>query len=155
MYNFNIMSYLLYALPAVLLLILIGWIVYLEARLKKFFRGSKGADLESVLVSIKDNLSKLDRNDAEQSQQLQTIDKKIKRSIQHVKTLRFNPFGDSGSNQSFAVALLNEDGDGVALSSLYSRDKVGIYAKPIEKYQSEYSLSDEEREVVKQIKENG
>lgn len=154
MYNFNVMSSLFLIILAILLLVLAGWIVYLEMRLKKFFEGSKGKDLESILVSVKEELNRMKTKEEEQEKTLRAMENKIKKSVQHVKTLRFNPFDDSGSNQSFAVALLDEEGSGVTLSSLYSRDKVGIYAKPVEKYQSEFSLSEEEKEVIKKIKEN-
>lgn len=139
----------------VFLLALTVWMALIEVRLRKFFKGSNGKDMESVLVSIKDELNRMKNKENEQEERLTRTEAKLKKSVQHVNTLRFNPFEDAGSNQSFAVALLDEEGSGVALSSLYSRDKVGIYAKPVEKYQSEYSLSEEEKEVIKRAKENG
>lgn len=141
-------------ISVILLLFLAGWLAYLEMRLKKLFKGSAGKDLESVLISVKEELAKMKAKENEQEQTIRIMENKLSKSIQHVKILRFNPFDDSGSNQSFAVALLDEEGNGVTLSSLYSRDKVGIYAKPIEKYQSEFSLSEEEKEVIKKIKAN-
>ena len=66
--------------------------------------------------------------------------------------MRFNPFPDQGSNQSFAIGMLNEEGDGVVFSSLYSRDRMSVFAKPIKNNKSEYELSDEERKVLDRAK---
>jgi len=148
------MSSLPLIISVILLLFLVGWTTYLEMRLKKFFKGSNGKDLESILVSIKDELSRMKAKEEEQEKALRVMENKLKKSVQHVKTMRFNPFDDSGSNQSFAVALLDEEGSGVTISSLYSRDKVGIYAKPVEKYQSEFSLSEEEKAVITKAKDD-
>ncbi len=82
----------------------------------------------------------------------QVLEQKIRKSIRGVETVRFNPFADSGSNQSFAVVILNEDGEGVVLSSLYSRERVSIFAKPIIKHGSEYDLTDEEKEALLKAK---
>ena len=70
--------------------------------------------------------------------------------------VRFNPFsGDgSGGNQSFAAAFLDEKGSGVVLSSLYARDRVGLYAKPIEKGASSFELTKEEKEALERAQES-
>jgi len=78
------------------------------------------------------------------------IEKRLRKSVQSVHTVRFNPFKGTGGggNQSFATSFLNEEGDGVVLSSIYSRDRVSIFAKPVKKHSSEYELSEEEKEAV-------
>lgn len=79
------------------------------------------------------------------------MNKKIARSAQSVETIRFNPFKGTGSggNQSFATAILNENGDGVILSSLYSSDRVSIFAKPVAKLTSTHELTEEEAHALK------
>ena len=52
---------------------------------------------------------------------LRQINTKLKKAIRGVETVRFNPFPDQGSNQSFAIGMLSEEGNGVVMSSLYSR----------------------------------
>ncbi len=76
------------------------------------------------------------------------INSKLKKSIRGVETIRFNPFPDQGSNQSFAIGMLNEEGDGIVLSSLYSRERMSVFAKPIKEHKSEYELSAEEKHVL-------
>lgn len=53
-----------------------------------------------------------------------------------------------GSKQSFATALLNEHGDGVVISTLYSRERTSVFAKPIKKFDSEYELTPEETQAL-------
>ena len=77
---------------------------------------------------------------------------KLRKSIRGLETIRFNPFPDQGSNQSFAIGMLNEEGDGVVLSSLYSRDRMSVFAKPIKNSKSEYELSAEEKNALQKAK---
>ena len=60
--------------------------------------------------------------------------------------MRFNPFKGTGGggNQSFAIALTDEKGDGVILSSLHARDRISIFAKAVQSGKSELGLTDEE-----------
>ena len=78
----------------------------------------------------------------------------MKKSVQAVSTIRFNPFkgNGSGGNQSFATAFLNEDTDGVVISSIYSREHTSVFSKPINKGVSEYELSGEEKEAIENAK---
>ena len=59
--------------------------------------------------------------------------------------LRFNPFRDAGGDQSFAVALTDQDGNGVVISSLHSRDVTRVYGKPLAAWESPYPLTEEEQ----------
>jgi hypothetical protein len=81
---------------------------------------------------------------------LLTVEKRLKKSVQAVNTVRFNPFKGtgSGSNQSFSTAFLNEERNGVVISSLYSREHISVYSKPVVAGKSEYELSDEEKESL-------
>ena len=64
--------------------------------------------------------------------------------------MRYNAFADVGGKQSFATAILSEDGNGVVISSMYSRERVNVYAKPINNFSSEYELSKEEVQAIKE-----
>ncbi len=70
------------------------------------------------------------------------------RSIQRVGVVRFNPFDDTGGDQSFAIALLNASGDGLVISSLFSRHGNRIYAKSILQGRSKYPLTTEEEQAI-------
>lgn len=69
-------------------------------------------------------------------------------SVQKVGFLRFNPFADTGGDQSFSLALLDHDNNGVVLSSLYIREGTRLYAKEIIKGEAKQPLSNEEKRVL-------
>ena len=125
------------------------WAIVTEKRLKRFFLGKKAKDLEDTIVSLESDIVNLKKARENMQKDITVINAKLKKSIRGLETIRFNPFTDQGSNQSFAIGMLNEDGDGVVLSSLYSRERMSIFAKPVKNNSSEYELSAEEREVLK------
>jgi uncharacterized protein YlxW (UPF0749 family) len=128
------------------------WVVITEKRLKRFFLGKKAKDLEDTIVILETEINKLNKAKENIEKEVSTINKKLKKSIRGLETIRFNPFPDQGSNQSFAVGMLNEEGDGLVISSLYSRERMSIFAKPIKGGASTYELSNEEKEALKKAK---
>ncbi len=70
-------------------------------------------------------------------------------SLQHVGLVRFNPFDDTGSDQSFAIALLDQRRDGIVISSLHGRGSTRLFAKSIESGVSRHTLSEEEAEAIR------
>jgi hypothetical protein len=132
--------------------ILLGifWIIKTEKRLKKFFLGKKANNLEDTLITLEKDIEKLKISKEKTEKELSEINKKVKKSIRGLETVRFNPFPDQGSNQSFAIGMLNEENNGVVISSLYSRERMSIFAKPIKDGKSEYELTEEEKEALKQ-----
>ena len=134
---------------AVILLVI--WIFILEKRINTLLAGKNGASLEDAISANRNGLEELKIFQRAVEIELSRINERIKKKLHGAKTLRFNPFHGTGSggNQSFATALLDEQGDGVVISSLYSREKVSVFAKPIKNRASEFDLTDEEKEVLK------
>jgi hypothetical protein len=71
-------------------------------------------------------------------------------SLQKVGIVRFNPFADTGGQQSFAIALLDSRGTGFVISSLHSRQATRMYMKPVIEGKSDTALGDEEAEAIRQ-----
>jgi hypothetical protein len=144
---------LIYSLIGIILVLAI-LVVRLEFKVKKLLVGKNGKSLEGTILSIKNGILRLDSIHAETKKQIENIESRLRKNIKKAEVVRFNPFQGTGSggNQSFATALINEDGDGVVFSSLYSRERVSVFAKPIKNYSSEYELSEEERGVIKKAK---
>lgn len=137
-----------------LAVILIGWIIRLEIKVKKLLIGKDAKSLEDSIVSAKTNLEKLNLFQNEAILHFKNIEKRLNRSIQAVETIRFNPFkgtGDGG-NQSFSTAFLSQNGDGVVISSLYSRERISVFSKSLEKFKSTFELTEEEKEVLNNSK---
>ncbi|MBI2610202.1 DUF4446 family protein [Candidatus Giovannonibacteria bacterium] len=126
----------------------IVWAIFLEARLRKVFGGKKPGDLENILREIARELQALHGSREDMEKYLESVEKRLNRSAQHVGIVRFNPFKDAGGDQSFALAIMDERKNGIVLSSLYGRDTSRIYAKPLDKGTSTYKLSNEELQAV-------
>lgn len=70
------------------------------------------------------------------------------RSLQRVGFVRFNAFPDVGSELSYALAVVDGDGNGFLVSSIYSREEVRTYAKAVRDFTADKDLSDEERRAI-------
>lgn len=133
------------------IIILVAWLILLERRIAKLVGGSDAASLEDTITKNQKELGELFAFKRAVEAEINEIDKRMKKKLHGVRMLRFNPFHGTGSggNQSFATAFLDEEGNGAVLSSLYSREKVSVFAKPVVNRTSEFELSEEEKEVLK------
>lgn len=92
--------------------------------------------------------SKLDLGDLRDK--LSEIEKDGALHIQKIQLLRYNPYGDTGGDQSFTIALLDKTGDGFIITSLHSRSGTRVFAKPVGDSKAKgYQFSKEEEAVVK------
>lgn len=141
----------IYILLSIIFLMIV-WIARLEVRITRLLAGKNARTLEDTILRLREELTKLFEHKKLTDERLDNMDGRVKKSVQWVETVRFNPFPDQGGNQSFSTAFVNEYGDGVVLTGLYGRDKSSVYAKPIRGNTSEHELSAEEKSVLKQIK---
>jgi len=141
---------------AALIVVLFGWLAYLHIKIRGLLKGSHGASLEDSIVHSKTEIEDLREFEKECLAYFTDVERRLGRSVQAVETVRFNAFKGTGEggNQSFSTALLSERGDGVIVSSLYSRDHIGIFSKPISKFASQFDLTEEEREAINSAKAN-
>ncbi len=144
------------AILIIAILVLTWMLIRLENKLKKFLVGNKTENIGDSIVTMNNSLVNLETFKTELEAYLLTVEKRLKKSVQAVHTVRFNPFKGTGSggNQSFATAFLNQDGDGVVVSTLYAREHVSVFSKPIKRGISEFELSDEEKEAVIEAKKS-
>ncbi len=105
-------------------------------------------NLEELLCQLKG----LKQNFRKISKELENLKKESKFSVQKVGVIRFNPFKNLGGNQSFSVALLDGNNDGIVITSFYSRDGNRIFGKPIRKGHSSHVLSEEEKKAIESAK---
>jgi hypothetical protein len=139
----------------VLALLGLAGVVFLLARQQRLLgqyqhlmTGTSGGNLEDVLNQhVRDVREAAARAEAV-DKLARRLEKEAYHSLQHLGIVRFNPFHDTGSDQSFALALVDGHGNGLVLSSLHGRDMTRVYAKPLSGWQSSYSLTDEEKEAV-------
>jgi hypothetical protein len=137
---------------SLLSLFLLAFVIWRSGRVlnkyRTLMRGMGDKNLEELLNAhlsrVKLALERVD--DVELTcKKLQLMAEK---SLQKVGVVRFNAFNDTGSDLSFAVALLDSHGDGVVISTIFGRDESRTYAKPVQKGVSSYHLSDEEQQAL-------
>jgi hypothetical protein len=133
-----------------LLVATIAWIARLESRLRKLMRGKTAASLEDVLAGTLSEVRELQTFRHDVQEYCADVERRLRGSVRGVATVRFDAFAGAGhgGKQSFATALLSEDGDGVVISSVYARDRVSVFAKPVSKRDSKHELSEEERQAL-------
>lgn len=107
-----------------------------------------GGNLEEVLERHLDRVDHTAERVAELDALCREIESTLERAIQRVGIVRFNPFTDTGGDQSFSIALLDGAGDGLVISSLFGRAETRVFAKPVQGGQSKYNLTDEEQEAI-------
>ena len=138
-------------LSAIIIILLIGFLavlisnIKLNNRYKKFMNKlGNGKDLEEDLENFMYKVDRVERQNAE----ITNFCKNLDECIQKIGIVRYSAFKDTGSDLSFAVALLDEKNNGIVFNGIYSREMSNIYAKPVEKGNSKYTLSDEEVEAI-------
>ncbi len=143
----------IYAFLAIVLALIV-LVVRLEIRIKNLLGGTNAKNIEEGMNALRSELKAMQTFSEQASAHFQNIEKRLRKSIQSVETVRFNPFKGTGAggNQSFSTSFTNEHGDGVVISSLHSRERVSIFSKPLKEFGSEYEMSDEEKDVVGKAK---
>jgi hypothetical protein len=79
---------------------------------------------------------------------IEALERAAQSETPRVGFVRYNAFDDVGSDQSYALALLTRDGDGVVLSSIYSREETRTYGKGVLKFQTAQEASVEELAAI-------
>lgn len=115
----------------------------------KFFKKEKKLEnLKEILLQFEE----LKKGFGKIVQELENLKKENKFNIQKIGIVRYNPFNEIGGNQSFSIAILDGEDNGVVITSLFSREGNRVYGKPIKNGKSDYLLSEEEKEAIKKAK---
>ncbi|MFT6361378.1 MAG: hypothetical protein ACJAV6_000639 [Candidatus Paceibacteria bacterium] len=142
------------AILGLLVVVLLVLTTVTMMRLKRLTRGNTAGSLESVIRENNHLVKEVKDKLKNQEIQILDIKKAAMDAIHNVGVVRFNPFKETGGSQSFAVALTDKRNNGVVISSLYARERVNIFAKPIINGTSTYTLSGEELQALKESQTN-
>ena len=148
----------LFALVAILLIAFLVSIVKISSMNKKYKnfmqKLGNGKNLEEDLENYMYRVERVEKQNAEIGALVKGLDEDLEACIQKVGIVRYSAFKDTGSDLSFALALLDEKNNGVVLNGIYSREMSNIYAKPVENGVSSYTVSEEEQEAIKRAMES-
>jgi hypothetical protein len=84
--------------------------------------------------------------------EVEKIKKDNERNIQKFGLLRYNPFNELGGDQSFSLAFLDKNDNGIIVSSIFNQEKSRVFGKGIINGKSKYQLSKEEEKIINQIR---
>lgn len=148
----------LLGIVAVLLIGFIILIVKVSFLNKKYISFMKkignGKNIEEDLENYMHRVNRVEKQNVEIKEVIESINKNMNNCIQKIGIVRYNAFKDTGSDLSFALAMLDEKNNGVVLNGIYSREMSNIYAKPVENGVSKYTISDEEKEAIRRAIED-
>ncbi|HEY5532529.1 MAG TPA: DUF4446 family protein [Candidatus Anoxymicrobiaceae bacterium] len=135
---------------AVALIVYLFWRTRrLEADCELLVRDTQGQNFVEI---VGDNISQVEHllYEVEKlSEQYAQVLRRMAGAVQHIGVVRFDAFRDLGGLLSFAVALLDDRGNGLVLSSIYGRNESRTYSKPVVERGSSYELSPEEKEAIR------
>ena len=81
-------------------------------------------------------------------QEVATLAAESRQTFRHLSVVRYDAFGDMGGHLSWSLALLDDEGNGVVLTSIHGRSDARSYAKSVGRWESDAQLSPEEAEAI-------
>lgn len=133
-----------------LIIILMISVNNLKKRLNTSLIGPEtGKNLEKVLADYHEYVSVVDYNYNTIRQDIDSLYDRLKPCIQKVGIVRYNPFEDMGGDLSYAVAILDQEDNGLVINTIMTRDSSRTYCKPVNNCKSKYPLSYEEELSIK------
>ncbi|KJS87052.1 MAG: hypothetical protein JM58_05420 [Peptococcaceae bacterium BICA1-8] len=146
-----------YIIALVLLLFLVAFISFIIVirslnRTKKKYQtllsGVGNINLEEIILSNAQRLNCLEEDVKENENKLLTLDERVDSCLKNPSFKRYNAFDGVGGEQSFSLALMDDNGTGLIISSIHGRDDARTYAKTIVAGKPKFNLSDEEKAVL-------
>lgn len=123
-------------------------------RVRRMFRvfmtGSDSKNLEEGLLEMAQRVTGLEEDRSIQGKNIRELDRKLSHAVQRVGMVRFNAFSDAGGELSFAVAMLDSEGNGIVISSIYGRAEARVYGKSVIRGKASMNLSAEEESAIAQ-----
>ncbi len=140
---------------SVLLAVVAVWVFDLQARLRRLerryeslFSSEEEPSFAAALERLAARFSKINARTERLVVQMEEIDRTLIRCVQGIGLVRYSAFEDTGGDQSFSLAMVDGDGDGLVISALYGRDATRVYAKPVEGWTSSRTLAKEEERAL-------
>ncbi len=125
------------------------WLLKVASHYNNLTKGIEEKTLMNALVGIQKALAEHEKSQQFLKSELQKLKEDARLHLQNLTFKRYNPFSDTGGDQSFILALLDGNHDGVVITSLHSRENTRFYVKSIKGGVGiDHPLSDEEQKMV-------
>jgi hypothetical protein len=106
--------------------------------------------VDQILASQMQRLDRVADELMAQAGRMRVIEADSRHAVQRIGIVRYNPFEDTGGNQSFVLALLDAEANGVLLTSLHARAGTRMYLRTVVRGRCDVALSAEETEALRQ-----
>jgi hypothetical protein len=153
--GFEIRDYIIPIIFSLALVILAALLISLLMSLKKLRKqytdliaGASDKNVEQALLSYLEASRKLETRTSALEEKSENTQAEVATHLQNIGVVRYNAFEGVGGEQSFSLAILDDSGDGIALTGIFGHAETRVYAKPIEKGASKYLISPEENEAI-------
>lgn len=148
-------EYSVFGILAINAIILLVFIINTNStnKLKKTYktlikRLGNSNNIEEMLNIYLEKVENVEKENKDMKVHYEELDKSVSKCIKKIGIVRYSAFKDMGSDLSFAVALLDDNNNGIVLNGIYSVENSNIYAKPIENGKSKYTISEEEQKAI-------
>jgi len=126
-----------------------------QARWRTLLSDSSGDNLEKMLYDHLRERMRMEQEIELLRSRTQELEKRLAESKRHLGLVRFDAFEDVRGNQSFALALYDDQGNGAVLNSIVGRADCRVYCKPLLNGRSERDLSQEEQRAIREARATG
>lgn len=152
--DWNLVVFFVPFLALVVALVALSFSVMMHVKVSRIFRSASSTDIEKLLKLHTKTLEDFITFKVESTGYLKSLDTRLKKKMVSAATVRFNPFQGEGigGNQSFCSVFTDEEGNGVVITSMHTRERTNVFAKPLQDWKSEYELSEEETLAIKNQK---
>ncbi|MHB8177450.1 MAG: DUF4446 family protein [Vulcanimicrobiaceae bacterium] len=127
--------------------------VHNELRAHDEALGGGAGPLTGRLAAVEQGLAASQKAAQALENRLSTLEAFARGDLSRIGFVRYDAYDDTGSDLSYALALLNRSGDGVVLTSLYSRTETRTYGKAVQNFEPAAAASDEERRAISLARE--
>ena len=117
-------------------------------RFRELLDSPNGTNLEALLIDHARERVKMNEEIRQLEARIVTLETKMNKAKRHLGLVKYDAFEDVGGQQSFALAIYDDRGDGAVVSSIVGRADCRVYAKPIMGGKSERALSNEEQQSI-------
>ena len=153
--NFLVLITIVVSLLIIGFIIMIAKLFSINKKYKTFLNKlGNGENIEEDLENYMYRVERVEKQNMEIRNLVDSIDKNLESCIQKIGIVRYNAFKDTGSDLSFALAMLDENNNGVVLNGIYSREMSNIYAKPVQNGKSNYTIYEEKKKKNQKAMDN-
>ena len=141
----------LLVIVGIISIILVKFWTLLNGTRRKFgqlLNDNSSQNVEEMLLEHLKERQELRTHIEQLDERVIALERKLQRSKRHVGLVRFDAFPDIGGNQSFTLAVYDDNGDGAILSSIVGRADNKVYGKNLVNGKTGHNLTDEEQQAI-------